>query len=167
MGIQTKDLKPFTKNDVENKQLVMQMLKYEEQLAKSDTGRELYGNLSNKPLVGLNVELILNRLTLAHFGFSSDNESVDFFRTIFKTYYKSHTAENGNIVIDYDADVINSSYYMRNNKQKFYKSRVLSIGEKIPDCVLYKPNGTDTVSLYDTICKTNAKYTFIGSFSLS
>lgn len=149
------NLNPFTINDVKNKQLVIQMLNYEEQLTKSDYGQSLYKNTLNKPLISLTIEYAINRLVLAYFEFDTTDASVAMYRTIFKTYYKSPN--------DYDADVLNAVHYMRENKCVYYKMPVLQIGDKIPDCVLYNLNGTET-TLYDI---PKASHTLIGAFSLS
>lgn len=155
-------LKPFTPNNVTNKQLVIKMLTYETNLAKSEQGQSLYRNPLNNPLVSLHVEKTLNRLTLSHFGFDTNDESVETFRTIFKTYYNSPT--------DYDPDVIGASYYMKNNKVKFYQSLPIEIGQTAPNCRLYNLDGITQTTLYDVISQkqqTTPSYTVIAAFSLS
>lgn len=151
--------KPFTSDDVKNKQLVIQMLNYEEQLTKSDIGQSMYKNTLNRPLVSLNIEKSLNRLTLTHFNFDTTDKSVETYRTIFRTYYKSAD--------DYDQDVLNAVHYMRENKCVYYKTPPLQIGDKIPNCTLYNLDGKVTTTLYDVINKRNADYTVIAAFSLS
>lgn len=151
--------KPFTKKQVNDKQLVIKMLKYEEEYAKALKGQELYKNSLNEPLISLNVEKIFNRITLNNFGFDTSDESVEMFRTIFRAYYKSS--------LDYDADVINSSYYMRGNKCMFYKEQNLFIGDKIPDTILYNVDGIKNISLHNIVKGLNANYVMIAAFSLS
>jgi hypothetical protein len=152
-------LKKFTQTDVLNKNMVIEMLTYEEQLTKSEYGKELYSNTLNKPLISLNVEKTLNRLTLTQFGFNTSDESVENYRTIFKTYFKSPT--------NYDKDVIHSVHYMRENKCVYYTNPPLNIGDKIPNCSLYNLDGETKTTLHDIINKKNAKYTVIAAFSLS
>lgn len=161
MGVEDGDtpLVPFTQDNVHNRELVINMLKYEEELTKSDYGQSLYRNPMNKPLQTLTVEKILNRLTLIHFGFDSSDESVANYRTIFRTYYKSPT--------DYDKEVLDSVHYMRNNKVVYYQQPPLSLGDKIPNCILYHLDGTSETSLYDTILKKESEFTIIAAFSLS
>ena len=151
-------IKPFTHSDVKNKELVIKMLNYEEQLTKSDYGQSLYRNTLNKPLISLNIEKAINRLVLAHFNFDTDDQSVAAYRTIFKNYYQGPT--------DYDPDVLNAVHYMRENKCVYYKERVLQVGDKLPNCGLYNLDGKIQVELHDLIDK-NSKYTMIGAFSLS
>jgi len=153
------DLKPFTKEHVLDKNLVIEMLKYEEELTKSDIGQSLYQNPLNKPLISLNVEKTLNRMTLTKFGFNTDDDSVETYRTIFKTYYKSP--------IDYDAEVLNSVHYMRENKCVYYKNPDLKIGDKIQDCIVTGIDGQIQTSLYDILNKEKSNYVMIGAFSLS
>ena len=135
------------------------MLNYEEELTKSKFGQSLYQNTLNKPLVTLNIEKSLNRLTLSHFNFNTTEDDVEMYRTIFKTYYNSPT--------DYDKDVLDAVHYMRENKCVYYKSHPLQLGDKIPNCNLYEIDGETATTLYDIIDKTNADYTMIGAFSLS
>lgn len=150
--------KEFTSNDVANKELVLQMLQFEEAFTKSEKGQDMYQNEFNNPLTSLTIEKAINRITLTEFGFSSSDASVDNYRTIFKTYFRTPD--------DYDKDVINSSHYMRNNKCVFYKNKPLKIGDVIPNCNLTTLDNTST-TLYDAIAKENAKITMVGAFSLS
>lgn len=152
------NLIPFTTAHVADKQLVIKMLQFETAYAKSDAGRELYATTLNKPLISLNVEKTLNRITLSEFGFDTTDESVETFRTIFKTYYKSPT--------DFDVDVINASYYMKGNKLMYYQMPELALGQKIPDCDLLCLDET-VRTLFSAIAKMSAKYTVIAAFSLS
>ena len=57
--------------------------------------------------MSLDVEKMINRIVLNYFGFDTSNESVENYRTIFRTYFKSPN--------DYDVEVINSVHYMREN----------------------------------------------------
>jgi len=155
----TNNTKPFTMDDVKNKQLVIQMLKYEEQLTKSEYGQSLYKNTLNKPLISLNIEKALNRLVLSYFGFNTSDLNVETYRTIFRTYYNSPN--------DYDKDVLDSVHYMRENKCVYYKLPPLQLGDKIPNCDLYEIDGKTKTTLYDVINKTKSDYTLIEAFSLS
>jgi len=155
----TNNTKPFTMDDVKNKHLVIQMLKYEEQLTKSEYGQSLYKNTLNKPLISLNIEKALNRLVLSYFGFNTSDLNVETYRTIFRTYYNSPN--------DYDKDVLDSVHYMRENKCVYYKLPPLQLGDKIPNCDLYEIDGKTKTTLYDVINKTKSDYTLIEAFSLS
>jgi len=150
---------PFTMTHVHNKNLVIQMLKYEEELTRSDYGQSLYKNTLNKPLISLTIEKAINRLVLDHFNFETDDTSVENYRTIFKTYYRS--------ALDYDKEVLDSVHYMRENKCVYYKNQPLKIGEKIPNCSLYSLDGNTQTTLYDIIQKSNMDYTVVAAFSLS
>ena len=150
--------KPFTHDNVLDKQLVIQMLKFETEYTISKQGQSLYENPLNLPLQTLNVEKTLNRITLNQFGFDTSDESVETYRTIFGTYYRSPT--------DYDKEVLDSSHYMRENKVVYYTSPKINIGDILPNCRLFQLNGTDDITLYDTLNK-KANYTVVAAFSLS
>ena len=152
-------LKRFTHNDIHNKDLVIKMLKHEEQLIKSNSGQEMYSNPLNKPLVSLNVEKSFNRMVLNDFNFDTSDESVENYRSIFRHYYKSPT--------DYDKDVLDSVHYMRENKCVYYQKPVLKVGDTIPDCPIYNLDGKTKTNLYDVIKKTEASRIVVAAFSLS
>ena len=152
MGLTKPLFKTFGKQDVQNRDLVIKMLKYEEELTKSDYGQSLYKNTLNKPLISLTIEKAINRLVLQHFNYEPSDESVDNYRTIFKTYYKSP--------FEYDKEVLDSVHYMRENKCVYYKTLPLKIGDTVPDCKLHN------TTLYELIDKSK-DYTMVAAFSLS
>lgn len=159
MGIITTQLVPFTKNDVLNKELIIRMLKYETAIALDpNIGARLYDNTILEPLTTLNVEKILNRLTLIKFNFDATDESVKMYRTIFSNYYQSPTS--------YDHDVINASYYMRNNKTVFYKSTALTLNDTIPNVPIHTME-KKIVMLHEIIDNLSSTMTIIAAFSLS
>ena len=73
MGITPKTRKPFTRNDILNRNLVIRMLRFEEELTKSEYGQNLYKNPLNKPFISLTVEKALNRKVLSEFGFDTSD----------------------------------------------------------------------------------------------
>ena len=169
-----KQKKSLTLDDIKNKELIIKMLNYEENLTKSDYGKSLYKNTLNGPLVSLNIEKVLNKLTLDHFGFNNDECDVLNYRSIFRTYYKSPD--------NYDKDVLDAVHYMRENKCVYYKNKSLNIGDILPNCNIYSIDNVDDVdnvdnvdnidaitkiSLYDIIKGHNYKYIMFGAFSLS
>lgn len=119
MGKIAVKLKQFNESDVLNRDLVIQMLEYEDKL---------------EPIY------ILHRKTLTHFGFTSDTNSVTTYRTILKIYYRSPT--------DYDTEVINASTYMRNNRCIFYTVPIIEIGDTIPNVKVNTLNNTDNYSIH-------------------
>ncbi len=159
MGLSSKIVtRDFTSEDVANKALVIRMLQYEEALSKGPKGQALYANSSNLPLVSLFVEHTLNRMTLNHFGFSTSDSSVEAYRSIFRAYYRSP--------FDYDAEVLSSVHYMRENKCVYYKSKPLLVGDTVPDCKVYNLEGAAT-SLYDEFQREPFRYTVVAGFSMS
>lgn len=159
MGKGKQGTRHFTSDDLMNRSLVINMLKYEEKLTKSEYGQSLYKNPSNNPIVSLTVEKILNRLTLLEFGFNSTDEDVEMYRKIFRTYYKSP--------VEYDEEVLNSVHYMRENKCVYYTSEIIKIGDIIPNCELFQLDGINKDDLYNVINQKNYDYIVIAGFSLS
>lgn len=150
---------PFTIEHIKNKQLVIKMLNYEEEITKSKEGQSMYHNPLNRPLVSLTIEKAIQRIVLTKFGFDTSDKSLTNYRTIFKNYYES--PEN------YDKDVLNATHYMRENKCVYYKSLPLEIGQKIPDCKLYHMDGKTETTLYNIIDNKQSNHTLIAAFSLS
>lgn len=160
MGITTGgDTTPFTRDSVLNRDLVIQMLCREEEITKSQKGQDMYRNSYNNPFISLEVEKALNRMVLSEFGFTTTDEDVSQYRTIFKTYFKSPE--------DYDREVIGSVHYMRENKCVFYKHPRMKTGQRIPNVDLYRLDGINKTSLYDAIGHPRPQYTLFAAFSLS
>lgn len=151
--------RPFTTDHIKDKTLVIKMLEFEEEFSKSAKGQMMYKNPLNKPYTSLVVEKAINRITLDKFKFDTSDESVENYRKIFRTYYRSPD--------DYDKDVINSVHYMRENKCVFYKKPVINVGEKIPNCELVERDGKTKTTLYDAIKKEDGHHTVFAAFSLS
>ncbi len=119
------------------------MLKSEEEMAYSDQVQDMYRDKFNRPRTSLTIEKALNRMVLGKFNFDTSDDSVANYRKIFKTYFKGPG--------DYDNEVIESSYYMRNNKCVFYKRPKVNPGDKLPNVGLYGLDGKEQTNLYDLI----------------
>jgi len=128
---------------VKDRNLVLKMLQYEDTLIKSKRGQEVYRNVCNKPLVSLKHEYTIQRIVLNAFGFTNDDEAVETYREIFRTYYNSPT--------DYDKEVLSSVVYMRENKCVYYTSKKLRNGQTIPNVNILSLDGITTVSVYDVV----------------
>jgi hypothetical protein len=149
---------PFTKNHVLDKDLVIRMLKYEDQYGKSEDGQIHYKTKLNFPTQSLMVIYSFHKQTLDHFGFDTSDESIKNYRSIFRTYYKSP--------VDYDKDVLSSVYYMRANKCVYYNSPIVKVGDKLTNCNLLTTNGTKT-NLFDVLAQHKYNNAIIGAFSNS
>ena len=149
---------PFTLEDVNNKELIIKMLKYEDEIGKSDKVQDFYRTELLQPRNTLEAIYATHRLVLNYFGFDTTDESVLNYRKIFSTYYKSPT--------EYDNDVISSVYYMKNNRCVFYNKPMPKIGNKMINTDLLKLDGTKT-NLFDILSKFKYKYCFVGAFSNS
>lgn len=150
--------KRFTSEDVRNKALVLQMLRYEDSLMLGDVGKAIYADKTFAHLTSLDTFYIFHRMTLAHFGFSTDDEDVAMYRTIFSNYYTNPH--------NYDADVMGAVCYMRENKCVYYSAPQIQIGDKAPDLDLLTLDGAPT-SLHALLSKHTHKYVFVGAFSNS
>ena len=149
---------PFTTEHIKSKNLVIEMLKYENDLILGPIGKEIYSNFLFKPRISLTPEYSIHRKVLTYFNFDTSDESVNNYRSIFKYYYHSPT--------NYDKDVLSSVVYMRENKLVYYTSPSLKLGQIIPDCPLWKIDGTTKTSLYDTL-GNDFNYAFVAAYSLS
>ncbi len=148
----------FTPENIKNKDLILNMLKYEDSLYLSEFGQEIlrnYGNVSQS----IDGSKIIQRMTLKNFGFSPTDESLRIYRTIFQHYYNSST--------DYDIDVLNSVFYMRENRCLYYTEPELAIGDKIPNVDLFNLDGKTKSNIYDILDKTKYKNCIIAAFSMS
>ena len=150
--------KPFTLDDVSNKDLVMKMLTYEDTILHSEKGQCVYKNPVNRALYSLEPQFVINRLTLSHFGFDTTKESVETYRSIFRNYYTSPT--------EYDKEVLVCSTYMRENRLMFYQTSALEIGDSIPECELLSLK-EESESLHSILTKENAQYYLLHAFSTS
>lgn len=151
------DTKPFTEDDIANKSLVIDMLKYEDTIYLGPVGKEIYSDKLYKPRISLTPEFSIHRLVLDKFGFDTSDESVQNYRKIFGFYYKSAT--------DYDDDVLSSVAYMRENKCVYYTKPIINKGDVIPNCKIYTLNKNPT-TLYETL-GNDFEYAFVAGFSSS
>lgn len=145
---------PFTHNDVLNRDLVIEMLTYENSFGRGE-GQEIYKTFTDHDLEPSH---IINRNVLSHFNFSSTDESVQMYRTIFRNYYNSPT--------DYDKEVLDSVYYMKNNKCVYYTEPKLTINDKLINCGLLTLNNEST-SLFSIINSMSFDHLFLCAFSMS
>jgi hypothetical protein len=146
---------PFTTEHVLDRALILRMLKFEDNYGRT-TGQEIY-----KVYTSHNLEpgYAINRKVLSHFGFTTTLKDVETYRGIFSAYYNSPT--------NYDEEVLNSVYYMKNNKCVFYTKDKLTINDTIRDCNLLTTIGND-VTLFDAIDRYRPfNQIFLCAFSMS
>lgn len=150
----------FTQDNVLDKELIIRMLRREEEIVRSTEGQNRYRNPENKPFRSLTNEYAINRMVLAEFDFDPSTQSVKSYRNIFRTYYRSPT--------DYDEEVLNSVHYMRNNRCVYYTSPVISIGQDLPNADLFCIDGQTPKTLHDIIDISKPfRYFIVAGFSLS
>lgn len=129
------DLLEFTDKYLKERELIISMLRYEDKILNDEEiGQAIYRNSYNDSLHSLEPQFIMHRLVLKQFGFTTSDYSVKMYREIFRTYYKSPT--------EFDAEVINSVAYMRANRCIYYTSQKIEVGDKIPNVDLLNLNGS-------------------------
>lgn len=150
-------LLPFTEKDLMNRELVIKMLKYEDSLLLGEEGKKIYSEPSYEVTRSLFSEFVFHRMTLTQFGFDTSDDSVMRYRSIPMTYWKSPT--------DYDAEVLSSVCYMRENRCLYYTTPKIKVGDTLPDCRLY--NLDEMQSKETTIRESLGKFdrAFIAAFS--
>jgi hypothetical protein len=151
---------PFSIVNVKNRQLVLEMLAYEDGIIHDERGYAIYRGLGEDARTSLVAEKSIQRIVLNQFGFDTSDESVAMYGKIFAHYYKSPT--------NYDKDVMNAVTYFRVNKCIFYTSPIISIGDVIPDCVVLEMDGKTETSVYNTLeLGESYDYAFVAGFSTS
>lgn len=116
----------FTEENIFDRDLILQMLKYENTLYFSKEGQNILSNVGMKNMIKFDGVRTIQRLTLKHFNFSATDESLNTYRKIFFHYYKNS--------IFYDFEIMESIVYFRENRCLYYNSPILNIGDIIPDC---------------------------------
>jgi len=157
MGIK-KNLISFDETHISNRNLILKMLKYEDELFLSKQGQTFlheYG-MNTTSLEG---SKSIQRMTLNNFGFESTEQDLKKYRTIFDHYYVNS--------LNYDEHVLNSVYYMRENKCLYYKSKPIELGIQIPNLNVYGLDGTTQYNLHQLIRLKNYSKTILAAFSLS
>lgn len=157
MGIQN-NLVSFEKSHIANKDLILSMLKFEDQLFLSKEGQNFL-NEYGRNITSLEGSKSIQRMTLNHFGFESKDTDLAIYRTIFQHYYRNS--------MDYDPDVLNSVYYMRENRCLYYKTEPLKLNTTIPNVDIYGLDGTTQYNLHQVIKEKNYTKTILAAFSLS
>ena len=148
-------LRSFTQDDVNNRDLILQMLKYEDNYTRNQ-GQDIY-RIYNQHTLEPGYAII--RHVLLHFGFFTTDDDVNIYRSIFKAYYRSAT--------DYDKEVLDSVHYMKNNKCVYYTKPKLQIGMQIPDCNLLTTDNKSIQlqNIIDSVRPFN--HLFLCAFSMS
>ena len=152
------NIRPFIDDDIKNRDLILKMLKYEDEIIHGDIGKSLYDNESYEHYSSLETTYVIHIMTLNAFGFKTNDDDIQNYRKIFKFYYNSPT--------DYDKEVIESVTYMRENKCIYYTAKNYDIDDTFENIELYDLTGKNKVNLFDKIdLKDN--YTIVGAFSNS
>ena len=151
-------LQNFTNEIILNRNLIIEMLKYEDKVIHSDLGKNIYNDNSYEHYTTHEAMYAIHRIVLSEFGFKTDDDNVKTYRKIFQTYYSSPLV--------YDKEVMDSVSYMRENKCLYYSGKDYGVGDKFEDIKLYDLSGKNEVMLFDKI-NNDDKYTFAAAFSTS
>ena len=157
MKLKNHILNKFTIENVKDKQLVINMLQYEDSIIKGDIGKSIYEDTSFEHYSSLEPMYVIHRIVLNTFNFETCDDDIDNYRKIFAYYYKSPS--------EYDYDVINSVAYMKENKCVFYTNKDFNIHDTFENIDMYDLK-KNKINLFDKINKED-NYTIIGAFSNS
>ena len=155
---ETTTTRPFTMKDVSDRELVLRMLRHEDAIILGEQGAKIYRDPLNLPRVSLHPEFTIHRKVLTDHGFDTSDESVANYRRIFRHYYRSPT--------DYDAEILSSVVYMRENKCVYYTRPPITVGDRLPDSRLYDLDGVTTTGVHEAL-GNDFDYAFVAGFSSS
>jgi hypothetical protein len=150
--------RPFTPADVANRSLVITMLRYEDSVMLGPQGAAIFADETLPHLTDLDTYHIFHRMTLAVHGFTTTDMDVKNYRAIFSHYYAGPS--------HYDAEVLNSVCYMRENKCVYYTAPSIHLGDGATDVELLTITG-ESSSLVKELEALPHKYVFVGAFSHS
>ena len=164
MGIGTDGAKPFTENDILNRELILRVLKYEDELYLSEQGQTIMRDVCKNNIFSLDGGKTIQRMTLQYFGYSSTLEDLKHYRTIFHHYYNSPK--------DYDKEILASVFYMRENRLLYYTTPKLEVGDnaintELLELELEGQNIDNATTLFDVMLEYPNKKHIICAFSLS
>lgn len=149
----------FTEDVIDDRDLIIKMLKYEDSIILSYDYTESHPPELAGTAASFEVIYSIHRKVLSHFGFDTSDQSVENYRKIFSHYYQSAT--------NYDAEVLNSVAYMRENRCVYYTKPILNVGDTIPDCDLYDLDGLSKTTIKNTLQNGTFDYAFVAGYSSS
>lgn len=157
MRFDIKTLSKFTIEHLDNRQLIINMLKHEDSIIHGDIGKTIFEDPSYEHYSSLEGMHSIHRIVLHDFNFMNDDEAVQNYKKIFSKYYRSPT--------DFDAEVLQSVTYMRENKSVYYTKPDYNVGDTFKTLSVYDVS-ENIINLIDKI-NPQDRYTFIGGFSTS
>lgn len=159
ISIENPNKKDFDATHVADRDLVLRMLRTEEEILQGEEARLMYADETYAPRRSLTIEHSIQRKVLRQFGFRPSDASLAAYRTIFRTYYDGPTS--------YDAEILASVTYMRENKLLYYTAPDVHVGqivsEQLKNCHVHSLD-SGTMGLLDA-AGTGWKHLFVGAFS--
>jgi len=146
----------FTLKHIKDRDLILNMLRYENDYYMSSAGQEIIRDPATDSLYDLIGPKIIQRKTLQHFGFNGDDDDLDKYRQIFQHYYFSPS--------DFDKEVLAAVYYFKYNRLLYYTTEKPVKDDNIPDVELLTLQGKPC-RLYEHL--TGSDNYIIAAFSLS
>jgi hypothetical protein len=144
----------FTISHVKNRELVKQMLEYENYIFFTPLVQNMF---TDPKYSGVIPYKKLHQMVLEHFDFYPSLMNVQNYEKIFRHYYKSP--------INHDKEIINSVVYMRENLRIHYINPIIEVNNIAPNVPIYDLCGV-LINLYQII-NPKAQYCFVAAFSLS
>lgn len=153
-------LKDFTQENVEDRDLILKMFKYEDSLLLGDIGQKIYKSYKGSQVTHMEAEKDIARLVLKHFGFSDKKSSLDVYRkNIGKTYYSDSKT--------YDEEIAYAVVYRRQNKLLYYTTPEIKINQIAPDISSLYTLDETKFSLHNYIDKSKCEKLLVCAFSAS
>lgn len=153
--VAVKNLKPFTLETIKDRDLIIRMLRFENDVYKGEKGQTAFREMTPHTMEPIHY---IHRETLLEHGFRTDDESVKNYREIFRNYYQGPE--------DFDKEVIDSVLYMKYNRCIYYTEPKIEVGDTLPNCRLYELDGKTKTSVHGAIIPEN-RFNLVCSFSQS
>lgn len=139
----------FQIEDLRNRDLILKMLKYEDELYLGEYGQNCFRSKYNERL---HPHYHIQRKVLNDFNFTTTDESLKLYREIYHTYPD-------------DKEIHDSVVYLRENRCLKYTAPKININDIFPNTVVYGLDGKTEYDLY-SIMKPYEKVV-VGAFSTS
>jgi len=137
----------FTKSHLKKRELVINLVDTENEIVNDEKiGLAIYKDIESNE----DCQLLIHRLVLQKHGFDTSDDSMFMYRKLYK-YWNN------------DLEIQSKIVYTSENRQLYYNTPIINMGDKIPPVHVYSLSGTTKVSLYDEL--TNFNYALIYSFS--
>lgn len=143
----------FNASHIEDRDLVLRLLRYEDALFLSPAGQAVFANPAMSNIFSLEAGKTIQRATLCAHGFSATDASVAAYRTIFRRWSE-------------DPEILRAVFYLRENRCLYYTSPEIRMGDVVPDSPLLELS-SDTTSVHSVLAEQLSARTILAAFSVS